>query len=54
MITSEGAAHRAQRLAAQPAFHRQRIGEYGGIIVRKRRASAIPGVPGSGAISPST
>jgi cytochrome P450 len=35
MITSEGAAHRAQRLAAQPAFHRQRIGEYGGIIVEE-------------------
>ncbi len=35
MITSEGAVHRAQRLAAQPAFHRQRIGEYGGIIVEE-------------------
>ena len=35
MITSEGAAHRAQRLAAQPAFHRQRIGEYGGIIAEE-------------------
>ena len=35
MITSEGAAHRAQRLTAQPAFHRQRIGEYGGIIVEE-------------------
>jgi cytochrome P450 len=35
MITSEGAAHRAQRLAAQPAFHRQRIGEYGNIIVEE-------------------
>src|SRR5271156_37887 len=32
MITSEGAKHRAQRMAAQPAFHRQRIGEYGAII----------------------
>ncbi len=35
MITSEGAVHRAQRLAAQPAFHRQRIGEYGRIIVEE-------------------
>src|ERR1035438_3409773 len=35
MITSEGAAHRAQRLAAQPAFHRQRISEYGGIMVEE-------------------
>jgi cytochrome P450 len=35
MITSEGAAHRAQRLAAQPAFHRQRIAEYAGIIVEE-------------------
>src|SRR5580704_8031732 len=33
MITTEGAAHRAQRLAAQPAFHRQRIVEYAGSIV---------------------
>jgi cytochrome P450 len=35
MITSEGAAHRAQRLTAQPAFHRQRIGEYSSIIVEE-------------------
>ena len=35
MITAEGAAHRAQRLAAQPAFHRQRISEYAGIIVEE-------------------
>jgi cytochrome P450 len=35
MITSEGAVHRAQRLAAQPAFHRQRIGEYGSVIVEE-------------------
>jgi len=35
MITSEGAAHRAQRLAAQPAFHRQRISEYGTTIVEE-------------------
>jgi cytochrome P450 len=32
MITSEDLVHRAQRMAAQPAFHRQRIGEYAGII----------------------
>jgi cytochrome P450 len=35
MITSEGSAHRSQRLVAQPAFHRQRIGEYGGIMVEE-------------------
>jgi cytochrome P450 len=35
MITSEGAQHRAQRQVAQPAFHRQRIPEYAGIIVRE-------------------
>ena len=35
MITAEGTVHRAQRLAAQPAFHRQRIGEYGGVIVEE-------------------
>jgi cytochrome P450 len=35
MITSEGGVHRAQRLAAQPAFHRQRIGEYAGVIVEE-------------------
>src|ERR1700689_1868083 len=29
MITSEDADHRAQRQVAQPAFHRQRIQEYG-------------------------
>lgn len=28
MITAEGAAHRRQRQAAAPAFHRQRIGAY--------------------------
>lgn len=33
MITSEGAQHRAQRQAAQPAFHRQRIPEYANVIV---------------------
>jgi cytochrome P450 len=35
MITSEGAEHRAQRQAAQPAFHRQRIGEYGTAMVEE-------------------
>jgi cytochrome P450 len=35
MITAEGAAHRAQRQAAQPAFHRQRIVEYGGVMVEE-------------------
>src|ERR1700675_594731 len=46
IITSEGAAHRAQRLTAQPAFHRQRIGEYGGIIVEE--AGRIRGLVGAG------
>ncbi len=35
MITSEGAAHRSQRVAAHPAFHRQRIGEYAATIVEE-------------------
>jgi cytochrome P450 len=35
MITSEGPLHRAQRMAAQPAFHRQRIGEYASVIVEE-------------------
>jgi cytochrome P450 len=35
MITSEGAQHRAQRQVAQPAFHRQRIPEYAGTMVRE-------------------
>src|ERR1700726_1090133 len=35
MITAEGAEHRAQRQTAQPAFHRQRIGEYGAIMVEE-------------------
>ena len=35
MITSEGSVHRAQRLAAQPAFHRQRISEYAAIMVEE-------------------
>jgi cytochrome P450 len=33
MITSEDAEHRAQRQVAQPAFHRQRIQEYGAAFV---------------------
>jgi len=35
MITAEGAKHRAQRQAAQPAFHRQRIPEYASMILRE-------------------
>jgi cytochrome P450 len=35
MITSEGAEHRTQRQTAQPAFHRQRIGEYARTIVEE-------------------
>jgi cytochrome P450 len=37
MITSEGAAHRVQRQAAQPAFHRQRIGEYAAAVVEEAK-----------------
>jgi cytochrome P450 len=35
MITAEGADHRMQRQVAQPAFHRQRIPEYVGTMVRE-------------------
>jgi len=35
MITSEGNAHRSQRQAAQPAFHRQRIQNYAGTVVEE-------------------
>src|SRR6204780_3117950 len=35
MITAEGAQHRTQRQAAQPAFHRQRIPEYAGTMVQE-------------------
>lgn len=35
MITAEGSSHRAQRLTAQPAFHRQRIGEYADVMVEE-------------------
>jgi cytochrome P450 len=35
MITAEGAAHRSQRQAAQPAFHRQRIVEYASVMVEE-------------------
>jgi len=35
MITAEGAQHRTQRQVAQPAFHRQRIPEYAGTMVRE-------------------
>jgi len=33
MITAEGAQHRSQRQVAQPAFHRQRIPEYAGMMI---------------------
>ncbi len=35
MITSEGSIHRAQRMTAQPAFHRQRIAQYASVIVEE-------------------
>ena len=35
MITAEGSEHRSQRQVAQPAFHRQRIPEYAGVMVRE-------------------
>jgi cytochrome P450 len=35
MITAEGAQHRMQRQAAQPAFHRQRIPEYAATMTRE-------------------
>src|SRR5580658_3904671 len=35
MITAEGAQHRMQRQIAQPAFHRQRIPEYAGTMIRE-------------------
>ena len=35
MITSEGSAHRAQRQAAQPAFHRKHIQQYAGTVVEE-------------------
>jgi len=35
LITSEDGQHRAQRLTAQPAFHRQRIPEYASTMVRE-------------------
>jgi cytochrome P450 len=35
MITSEGSVHRAQRQAAQPAFHRQRIQRYADTVVEE-------------------
>jgi cytochrome P450 len=33
LLTSEGAFHTRQRRLAQPAFHRQRIGSYGAVMV---------------------
>ena len=35
LITAEGAEHRMQRQVAQPWFHRQRIPEYAGTMVRE-------------------
>ncbi len=37
MITAEGAAHRRQRQAAAPAFHRQHIGAYAEAMVQNAR-----------------
>src|SRR5918912_1026570 len=42
LLTSEGEFHRRQRRLAQPAFHRQRIAAYAGVMVRyaeKRRGA---------------
>lgn len=39
MITAEGAAHRRQRQAAAPAFHRQRIGAYAQAMVENARST---------------
>ena len=39
MITAEGAEHRRQRLAAQPAFHRQTIPGYAEMMVRMAAAA---------------
>ena len=57
MITSEGQDHRRQRMAAQPAFHRQRIPDYASIMrtcsvspapmcTRVKPRSARRGAPG--------
>src|SRR5260370_37044449 len=35
VMTSEGVQHRAQRMAAQPAFHRQRIPQYADVMVQE-------------------
>ncbi|HEU5451586.1 MAG TPA: cytochrome P450 [Terriglobales bacterium] len=46
MITAEGAAHRAQRQAANPAFRRERIPSYAAVMVAeaaRTRDSWIPG-----------
>jgi cytochrome P450 len=40
MITAEGARHRSQRQVAQPAFHRQRIADYAGVIVEETLRTA--------------
>jgi len=42
LLTSEGAHHRRQRRLAQPAFHRQRINGYAGVMVDyAARASSL-------------
>ncbi len=46
MITTEGSIHREQRQTAQPAFQRQRLPDYAGIMVeyaKRTRASWRPG-----------
>ncbi len=47
MITSEGAYHKAQRRAVQPAFYRERIASYGEAIVRNAAELSESIVPGS-------
>ncbi len=38
LLTSEGELHRRQRRLAQPAFHRERIAQYAGAMVRRALA----------------
>jgi cytochrome P450 len=39
LLTSEGELHTRQRRLAQPAFHRQRIGSYGAVMVARAEAA---------------
>jgi cytochrome P450 len=39
MITAEGAKHRTERRAAQPAFHRERLASYASAIVEETQAA---------------